>query len=225
LPDADRTRGWLGGLALTSSEPAEVQFTAAQVWLQIALVSGSQSDLAECLRLCQPALTVPALRAPAHALLGSAHQQSGNHAMAIEAFRIAAAERPDDPEILNNLAYAMAGFAPTPEAVNLAERAVALTSRSQLPPTAKASYLETLGFAQARLRRFEEAKKSYVRGLALNPSGLDLTVGLLEASIGLGELPESRDLLARVDRWAPGGRGLSPHLSERVAAARHALNQ
>jgi len=102
----------------------------------------------------------------AHGNLGEAYATQGKHALAARQFTLAVDASPDNPFLLNRLAWLLAT---SPEddvrkgarAVDLAGRAVSLTSRQDLMS------LETLSAAYAEAGRFEDAVNTGREALAL----------------------------------------------------------
>jgi len=92
----------------------------------------------------------------AHGNLGEAYASKGNRVLAAQQFARAVEVSPDNPFLLNRLAWLLAtspedAVRNGPRAVELAQRAVTLTSRQDLMS------LETLSAAYAEAGRFDEA--------------------------------------------------------------------
>ncbi|MFW5893698.1 MAG: tetratricopeptide repeat protein [Verrucomicrobiota bacterium] len=99
--------------------------------------------------------------------LGTAYTQLGDNQRAQQTYRAALQAIPDDPVVLNNLAYAMATEGSDPyEAVKLAQRAVDSGGHTE---NALAFYLDTLGFAQYRADLLFHARNNLERSINLEP--------------------------------------------------------
>jgi tetratricopeptide (TPR) repeat protein len=102
----------------------------------------------------------------AHANLAEAYAARGKRALAAEQFAIAVNAAPDQPFLLNRLAWLLAtspenAIRNGPRAVELAEHAVSITGRQDIMS------LETLSAAYAEVGRFDEAVRVAREGLAL----------------------------------------------------------
>lgn len=121
--------------------------------------------------------------------LGTAYSQLGENKRAEQTYRAALQAMPDDPVVLNNLAYAMAAAGSDPyEAVKLARRAVDSGGHSE---DAMAYYLDTLGFAQYKADLLFHARENLQRSVNL---------GAMPANtyhLGLVLLAENRPLEAK----------------------------
>jgi len=116
-------------------------------------------------RLQQAASLVPDF-AEAHAQLGLAHLLQQQPREAVADLRRALELEPNQPTVLNNLAWTLAtvdddGLRDGEAAVDYAQRACALTARGN------PGYLDTLAAAQAAAGRFEAAIATAEEGLAL----------------------------------------------------------
>lgn len=97
--------------------------------------------------------------------LGTAYSQAGDNEKAEGAYREALESMPEDPIVLNNLAYALAvqGRAPY-EATKLAERALAATGTDT---EARAYYLDTLAFTQYKVGLLFQARENLLNSKKL----------------------------------------------------------
>ncbi len=122
-------------------------------------------------------------------VLGSVLSEEASYEQAEEVLREAREHSPDNPVVLNNLAYVVAELGEAPyEAVELAEEALENISRREEDEQLRANVLDTLGYAQ------------YRAGL------LSYAVTTLERSLRLAELPNAYLTLGRVflDQERPG---------------------
>jgi tetratricopeptide (TPR) repeat protein len=198
LPNADAARAWMATLPATPADPPPVQLLAAETWFQIGLASKKPDDLDESVRLARLAAEGEGLRGPASAVLGSVLQAAGDPARAVEAYRVASAELPDNPSILNNLAYAITRVGPSEEAVVVAQRATTLSRAQGAPVEAQQACFDTLGQAAMALGDFNQAKQAFRAGLALRADAPKLLVGLAECMASTGNQGELKTLLAQI---------------------------
>ena len=119
----------------------------------------------ECILHLNRALALDPDYTSAHANLAEAYGASGKRALAAEQFALALNAAPDKPFLLNRLAWLLAtspedAIRNGPRAVELAERAVSLTTRQDIMS------LETLSAAYAEVGRFEDAVRVAREALA-----------------------------------------------------------
>jgi predicted Zn-dependent protease len=221
-PRPRECRAWLALLDLSGDTEPAVRLTAAHAWYKLAAASSDPADMRRAISEALPVAEVPALRGPGGALLGAAYSALGENETAIGHYRIAAAEMPQNPAILNNFAYLLASSRPgSTEAVDLARRAVAAATEQGISPMARRSLLETLGYAQVRAGQHAEAEQTFESGLKIDGAAVDLLIGKLEAQVALGKMEEARAGVAQLDARVRAT--LSPQLAARLAAVRVSL--
>jgi Flp pilus assembly protein TadD len=103
-------------------------------------------------------------RAEIYTNLGTAHTQLNKYDTAIENWTKATELKPNDAQLLNNLAWLLAtadgkSAKNVAKAIELAQRACKLTDYNE------AAYLDTLGAAYAAAGRFDEAKTAAKKAL------------------------------------------------------------
>lgn len=224
LPKVDGARAWAGAVPISESSEAAVSITAAQAWGAIHAASGKPEDLDQSMRFARLAAEDKSLRSPAMAILANGHHLKNELDQAIAAYREADRAAPDDPSVLNNLAYLIALTNPSDEALTFSRRAVELAEARRLADSMRANFLDTLGFCAGKLGKFQEAELAFQRGLSLAPMSLDLLVGLAEAKLGLGDAKGATEVLGRIDQAAAGASGqMNPDLSARIGRVRERL--
>jgi tetratricopeptide (TPR) repeat protein len=120
-------------------------------------------------------------RADAHFLLGQAYERTSRYEEAAEEFQRVLALREDDSTAMNYLGYMWADHG-----VNL-ERALALIERAvELQPD-NGAYIDSLGWAQYRLGRFQEARESLERAATLTPDNATIHEHLGDVHLALGD--------------------------------------
>jgi len=115
--------------------------------------------------------------------------QGGKHDEAIAVWQKGLEKYPDDPEMLNNMAYLLAGVTGKPEeAVAYAEKAVKLSPN-------RADVLDTLGYVYIRVKRFKDAEDVLRRAVPLadnERSGLHIAMHMAEAVAGQGRKEDAK---------------------------------
>jgi tetratricopeptide (TPR) repeat protein len=147
-------------------EAVRLKDTSAAAHANLGPVLCALGQLDEGIAHLERALTLDPEYTAAHGNLGEAYATQGKRALAARQFSLAVEASPDNPFLLNRLAWLLAT---SPEddvrngarAVELAERAVALTSGQDLMS------LETLSAAYAEAGRFEDAVTTTREALAL----------------------------------------------------------
>ena len=128
----------------------------------------------------------PAQRADGHFFLGQAYERTGRFDEAAEEFQRVLALREDDSSAMNYLGYMWAD-----QGVHL-ERALELVERAvELQPT-NGAYIDSLGWAQYRLGRYQEARDSLERAATLTPDNATIHEHLGDVYLALGDAPRAR---------------------------------
>ena len=114
-------------------------------------------------------------------------QRIGNKAEAIKYYRVALEVSPNDTGALNNLAFLLSEDPATaPEAAKFAQKAVDLATAQGAAPTLRKSFLDTLGVSLLKAERYRDAEEAFRKGLAIDPNGIELSIGLAEATLAQG---------------------------------------
>jgi Flp pilus assembly protein TadD len=153
----------------------------------------------------------PGAKADVHArlysILGAARQDLGDFDRAIEAHKTALHLRPDEPALMNNLAYAMAEapdqYGRLEQAEQLASRAVELAARQNAPPEELAMYQDTLGWAQFKLGWLNKALMNLTAASDALPSQPEILYHCAKVYASLGRIREARVILRRAVREDP----------------------
>ncbi len=171
--------------AETARELAESHSDAVQGWLGLADVLEAHGDSAGAEEALEQAIAVAPDHLDALFALAQHAEEQGNDQLALETYRRLYELEPSHPVVNNNLAYFILHTGEDPnEALSLAE-----TAQSQLQ--AHPNVLHTLGLAQLRTGRFDEAQRNLGFALELRPG--DPTV-----------LLDFGHLLAAIDREEEG---------------------
>ncbi len=133
-----------------------------------------------------------------HALLGEIALHVGNHAQALESFRIVLDSGSFDPVIAEECALLMARFNHYGEALAILNRLV-----GQYPGLVSGSVERTIAACLIALGRTEEAKGKLTVITTKNPGDAEAWYMLAQAGIVTGDLPTVRRALVAVSRLAP----------------------
>ena len=153
--------------------------------------------------------------------LGDVCTQQGKAELAIEAYRVARKDLPEDPDVANNLAYLLTTRpAGCEEAAELARTAVELAEKQRVSESVKKSYLDTLGTAELCLGHYEEAETAFRMGLKIDGDAMDLNIGLAETLVGRGQLEAAQQALDHIARLP---QTQSPELQRRLSIVRGRL--
>jgi tetratricopeptide (TPR) repeat protein len=147
-------------------EAVRLKETSAAAHANLGPVLCALGQIDEGIAHLERALALDPEYTTAHANLGEAYASKGDRVHAAQQFARAVDVSPDNPFLLNRLAWLLATSPEDdvrngPKAVELAQRAVSLTSRLDLMS------LETLSAAYAEAGRFEEAVSAGREALAL----------------------------------------------------------
>jgi len=221
LSQLDKARAWADAIPIGESSQASVAITAAQAWSAIYSASNKPEDLDRAMHFAQLASNDDAFSGPALSMLANAYHMKGELDTAVSTYRAALDKSPDDPALLNNLAYLIAITKPSEEAYKLASRAVDFADKQRMPDGVRANFMETLGYCALKLRNFKDAESAFQRGLALNPAGLDLLVGFAEANQGLpNQTAKVTETLERIQTLIGQGQRPTPELTARIEQVR-----
>jgi tetratricopeptide (TPR) repeat protein len=240
-PRAERDATWaLRSMAIAETLPTSVQeqwvtklrpvldkspvgqMAVGKVLYQIATNEPSPQNYERAVNVLKGALDDTNLRGRAALYLASCYERIGNKAEAIKYYRIALEVSPNDTGALNNLAFLLSEDPATaPEAAKFAQKAVDLATAQGAPSTLRKSFLDTLGVSLLKSDRFRDAEEAFRKGLAIDPNGIELSIGLAEATLAQGTPDQARTL---VKQWDTGSQKPSdPDLAKRVAAIREKL--
>ncbi len=153
-----------------------------------------------------------------HSLLGIARQQLGDFERSIESHQAARHLLPDDPGVLNNLAYAYADAPDNTErlqeAVRLATAAIEMAVGKGRTSEEIAIYRDTLGWAQLKLGLLDQATVNLTIAADTLANEPDVLFHLAHAYTIAGRLPEARVMLERAVRADPKHARASRALAE-----------
>lgn len=138
------------------------------------------------------------------------HLVRGRLAEAEAAFTRLSTQRPNDPMVLNNLAWVLVSRG-KPGALGYAERAAELAPRS-------ASVLDTLALAQAADKQFPKAIATQRKAIEIAPGDMTLRLNLARIALQAGDKTLAK---GELDRLAAAG--LKPPLSDELGRLQKAL--
>jgi tetratricopeptide (TPR) repeat protein len=227
----ESTRAWLlrAGSALESTGSAghdgsdiparaAAQLALGEAWFRLTSRTASAGDAEQALAALLGAAEQPDLRFGAHAVMAATFDTIGNRPEAARHYRLALAERDDQPLVLNNFAYLLAQEPSTgAEAAELAARAVGLAKQQGLAAAMLGAILDTQVVALLVCQRWSEAEAAVREALQISPDSPGLLVCLAEARFGQGHAEEARTLVQTIrSRLAPSNR-LAPTREARLS--------
>lgn len=213
-------RDWLRHAEGWTTTTPRLTILLGNGWRVLAQSTGDASDYREAARL----LGAGAAQSPsAEIFVALAEAQAGHGDQgAAEASLRRALRINEDPIALNNLAALLAEVRPSdPEARALATRALEIARAAKVPAGALASFLDTLGYAELRAGRPQEALRAFREALSVQPGLAEAMVGSAEAHLLLGDHEAARSALVRVGPPS----GLQPALAARLQAVVRQLEQ
>lgn len=149
----------------------------------------AKDDAPGAMKALEEATSIEPRLPAAHLMLAQSYEQAKEYDKAIDRYRKALATNPNDPIVLNNLAYGLAvRKGQASEAIGYAERANTLSRGN---PT----IADTLGWIQHLLGRDREAAQVFPRVVKALPSNAEvrLHAAVVYAAIGMLE-PASKEL-------------------------------
>ncbi|HYE03482.1 MAG TPA: tetratricopeptide repeat protein, partial [Phycisphaerales bacterium] len=232
--DPSSVQGFFAGLAAIAPKPADVLALMEQIkpagghpgWFDYWLAMGLQGDPATRGRALEMLGAIAEgpdqVKAfAAHRVLGALAYQDKRHEEAVAHFRKALEARPGDPEVSNNLAYALAVDLHKPEeALQHAERAAALMRTN-------ASVLDTLGVVYLELGRTDEAAGTFMRGLSMAVTPQEkasLYYGMARAKLRAGDRVEAKRYADQLEAQVKTTPGLLTTFESRLGSLRADLS-
>lgn len=129
---------------------------------------------------------------PAHFMLGSARERSGDVEGAARAFRAALEIEPDDPQTLNYLGYMWAD-----RGENL-EQALKMIRRAVQQDADNGAYVDSLGWVLYRLGQYAEAREHLERAARLASGDPVVLEHLGDVYVALGEDGKAAEIYRRI---------------------------
>lgn len=194
---------WLGAIEAQSPTP-EVRRALLGPMQALALASGDSERCRRVLTLADD-LDQSSLSARDCALLATCCSILGDLSSAEGWYEKSLALDPENPIVLNNLAYLHVRTASVSErSLSLIDKSLQNAQRLAMPPAAQASFLETRGRVLLALSRPQDALAAFDRATALNgPTDL-LRLGRGESLLALDRTEEARGVLGQVNAQSLG---------------------
>ena len=212
-------RAWIARIEPRLLNTPAGNLALGQVFYKLAVRTGTPADHERAIDVLQAPLNDTALRAAAAQVLGASHQALNQFSQAISSYRIVVQERPNDAVTINNLAYLLADDERTcAEAFTLASRAIEIVSVPGSSTDLRWSFLDTLGVAALKCKRFEEAFQTFSEALKLNPNDLNLLIGFAEAAVGVGRPGDAEAVMRTLDARKEENSRLDPGTQRRLDA-------
>ncbi|HBS30094.1 MAG TPA: hypothetical protein DEB06_11755 [Phycisphaerales bacterium] len=226
--DADKARAWLDDSAafVNISDP-DSRLELGKAWFDLAVVTRAEGDYRKAIEVLTPLQGDPARSVAAARVLATAHDQLGDLPAAEAQYRAILKADPNQPVIMNNLAYLLSRTRPeSGEAIEMSRSALALVREQGADGAMQANFLDTLGHALLVAGLAADAEPVYRDAISLAPENSDLVAGLIAALTP--RLPDSsvagemRLLMDRFDRLAQR-RPPTETARQRVSDARQRL--
>jgi len=188
---------WLSRIEPAIASSMMGRLRIGQAWYEFGLIHESPEAHRRAIDILTPALENEQSAPFAAKLIAGSAEQVGEFGVAEEHYRLAIRLDPDDPAVMNNLAYLyLRTGGSADEALVLANRAVNVSPDVPV-------FIDTRASALLALGRLEEARAAFERGLELDPADIDLLLGLADAELGLGEINAARIALERAAAQGP----------------------
>jgi Flp pilus assembly protein TadD len=182
--------------SMKAKEIALAHSTAPEAWMGAARIAEAEGDAElEAEALQRAVESAPNAYSPLFRL-AVFHEEQGELAAAEQAYRKLREIAPDNPVVLNNLAYILLERGQNAgEALALAERANELQPR-------QAHILHTLGLAQFRTGELEEAARNLALALEIRPGDPTLMLDYGVLLVEKGEEDQGRNYISRAVVYA-----------------------
>lgn len=204
---------------LVPADAPRERVALASAWYVIGREFGDREAIQNARRLAEPLTSDTAAAAEAWTLLAACDEGLGNLGAAEREYRKARELRPDNSDVMNNLAYVLLGKGDSKslgEARELAEKAI-----NAAPSVA--SYHDTLARIEAESGNFDAAVTRFKRALALDGNSLEAMIGLADVLSRTGRREDARQQLAQVNLSLRNAPRLSQPLAKQLDAVRAAV--
>lgn len=211
-------REWIDRWAPSIPDTPGAKVSLGQTYYELGTATGDMDLLREAVAVLDPALDGAPQRIVPATLLAGASEQLGDLEAAERYYRIALEEGPDEPVVLNNLAYLLIRTGgSSSEAVELARRAVENAEMQKMPQSLLVNFLDSLGAALMNDQQFEDAARAYGRAADLDRENIGVLIGLADAHLAAGARQMAQDAISRLTILRDRGRITDPDQRERVA--------
>lgn len=231
----DERRRWLAFAEplATSGGPAPVaRALAFSAWYELASATGITDDFQEAIRASTPIVEAALRQQPVDprqaqllAVVATCSEQIGDVERAELLYRASLRAAPDQPLVLNNLAFLLvrAGRA-SEEAVEFVRRAIRVGEATGLSEGVTVEFFDTLGAAWLQIGDAPQAESAFRAGLALDGRAAHLRLGLARALLDQGKAPDaSAELAQALQDGAEAMAAEDPYLRGRLEALQAAL--
>jgi tetratricopeptide (TPR) repeat protein len=191
----------------------------AETWCAIGTQFSSKPALDRAKPLIDQMTMDPKTGAEGWRLLAAWAEANGDMEQATRAYRELLNVQPDNPDVQNNLAYALLSTGSSkdlPEARKLAEAAV-----NKSP--ASATYQDTLARVYLAAGELPAAEKAFQRALDAERGSIEAMIGLADVHARSGRPEKVKELLARINDALANGVTLSPALRRQLDGVRQSV--
>lgn len=216
---ADPATQWIEQvIPLLSDDPAE-QVALAEAWCDVGANCSSPPALARAKAVIEPLTTNPQAGPEGWRLLARVGELSGDMQQAARAYRKLLEAEPDNPDVQNNLAFALleqGAATDLPEAQKLSENAVAKSP-------ANATYLDTLARIHLKAGNLSAAETAFRGALEAHAGSMEAMIGLADVHTRAGQPQKARELLLRINDALRGQAPLPASLQRQLDNVRQSV--
>lgn len=198
IEDAGARRAWLESATSRAGAAADdaVRLALATAWYQHGVRAADRPGLERAIDLARTSAADPETEGLLRRVEAASYGALDRRGEAEASYRRSLELRPDDPNVLNNLAFLLLNSGgDAREALALAERAVAVVRSRVGQDAGIADFVDTLGLAQLRTAQPELALASFEEALRWQPDYEHARLGRAEALCDLGRMDEARAAL------------------------------
>ena len=219
---AEDATAWVEEVVPLLADAAPERIALAETWIAIGGRFSSADAVARAKSVIDPMTSGPGAGPEGWRLLAMLSEVNGDAGEAARAYRKLLETQPENPDVLNNLAYALLSLGRNeelPEALAFAERAVARA------PT-NGTYLDTLARVQRQSGDLAAAEESFRRAMQAEPDGMAAMIGLADVHARGGHPDKARDLLVRINNAVQAGKvSLPASLQRELEGVRQSVNR
>jgi Tfp pilus assembly protein PilF len=220
LKDAKAATAWLDRVmprVMTDTDPERL--TLARAWYTVGTRQAVPVALQHAREILLPLAEKRDASVDVFVLLASVSGAAGDVDAAEANYRKALAIRPDEPTVLNNLAYLLLSRdgGDLTEAQSLASRAV------NVAPNV-ASFHDTLARARMKAGDRKGALLEFQKALDIEPDHIEAMIGKATVLAALGDRAAVRNLIQQIDATLPRKPNLSNELKRELESTRNNLS-
>jgi len=227
LPTASAAEKWINRVEpLTKSNIAARSIVVGEYY-KIAQRTGKKSDFQRTIDLASSDVDNEKFNTSVISMVADAQQVVGNKDEAQRLYRLVIKREPNNPIVMNNLAYLLYSQNKSDgDAEQFSRKAVNLAQQFRFNNTIRANFIETLGLILIKNQKYDEAVSFLKQGKSFDIDSIPVRIALIEAYLSqnntnkaTNELNDLNTLLKQTNR-AP-----SDDQSNRLDIIRNKLKQ